>query len=130
MTSTLPSSSTTAPHLLQEPFKNQPSLQTETRTPLKSTESSDIIAAFNYYKDPGDGSLPAPAYIGKPETYEKPTESIELPVHDIRGEEEKYTLDSHGFEIVKHESKEKDFVDEEKIKDQYYEEVEDILKKA
>lgn len=49
---------------------------------------------------------------------------------DISGEESKYTLDSHGFQIYRHESKEKEFVDDEKIKAEYYPEVEHLLKDA
>jgi hypothetical protein len=49
-------------------------------------------------------------------------------VRDITGDEDKYTLDSHGFQFTKHESKEKDFLDEEKIKAEYYPEVKQLLK--
>ena len=53
-----------------------------------------------------------------------------MPVRDLRGEEERYSLEKNGFEIVRHESGEKEFVDEERIKGGYYAEVEEILKKA
>ena len=42
----------------------------------------------------------------------------------------RYTLDSHGFQIYPHTSKEKDFVDDEKIKAEYYPETEQLLKDA
>jgi hypothetical protein len=51
-------------------------------------------------------------------------------IHDIAGDENKYTIDSHGFQYVKHESKEKDFLDDEKIKENYYPEIEQLLKDA
>ena len=51
-------------------------------------------------------------------------------VKDISGEEHKYTLDSHGFQIYKHESNEKTFLDDEKIKAEYYPETEQLLKDA
>lgn len=51
-------------------------------------------------------------------------------IHDISGEVEKYTLDTHGFQFVKHESKEKDFFDVEKIKAEYYPETEELVKKV
>jgi hypothetical protein len=54
--------------------------------------------------------------------------SLPVVVHDVAGDEEKYTLDSHGFQYVKHESVEKDFQDEEQIKAQYYPEIEQLLK--
>ena len=53
-----------------------------------------------------------------------------MTVHDIAGDEDKYTLDSHGFQIYKHDSTEKDFVDDEKIKAEYYSETEQLLKDA
>ncbi len=53
-----------------------------------------------------------------------------MTVHDIAGEEDKYGLDSHGFQIYRHVSNEKDFVDEDKIKAEYYPEVEQLLKDA
>lgn len=51
-------------------------------------------------------------------------------IHDISGEVEKYNLDTHGFQFVKHESKEKDFLDVEKIKAEYYAETEELVKKV
>jgi len=51
-------------------------------------------------------------------------------VTDISGNEDKYTLDSHGFQLVRHESAEKDFVDDEQIKARYYPETEQLLKDA
>ena len=41
-----------------------------------------------------------------------------------------FTLDKCGFEMVKHESKEKDFLDEDHVKETYYPEVIDIVKKV
>ena len=53
---------------------------------------------------------------------------IDVEVTDIASSEAKYTLDSHGFQIVKHESKEVKFVDEDQIKNTYYPETEQLLK--
>ena len=50
-------------------------------------------------------------------------------VRDARGRESEFSLDQNGFQFAKHVSQEKDFVDDEKIKAQYYKEVEEILKK-
>ena len=66
----------------------------------------------------------------KPETYDRPTEPQNVVVKDITGEESQYTLDSHGFQIYRHQSKEKDFVDDEKIKAEYYPEIDQLLKDA
>ncbi|OQV02595.1 hypothetical protein CLAIMM_07762 [Cladophialophora immunda] len=102
---------------------------------LKSTsvpqpEKHHVHTQLNYYKDPGDGSPPAPTYVGKPETYERPVEPVDVTIHDIRGEEKNYTLDKNGFEIYRHTSIEKDFLDDEQIKANYYPETEQLLKDA
>jgi hypothetical protein len=66
----------------------------------------------------------------KSDNVERPFVAQDVIVRDIAGEEDKYTLDSHGFQIYRHTSKEKDFVDNEKIKAEYYPEVEQLLKDA
>jgi len=90
----------------------------------------DVPTSLNYYKEAEDGSPPKPSYVGRPETYERPTAPLDVTVHDIAGEVEKYTLDGNGFEIFTRESKEKDFVDDDKIRAEYYPEVEQLLKDA
>lgn len=54
--------------------------------------------------------------------------ATEVEVTDISGSEAKYTLDSHGFQIVKHKSNEVEFLDEDQIKNNYYPETEQLLK--
>lgn len=121
---------TIAPHLLSSNHAPIPFLPSSPE-PVSSLHSPHhLLADFNYYEDPGDGSAPSAAIVGKPETYKKPTATKKMPVHDMRGEEERYTLDKNGFEIVRHESGEKEFRDEERITKEYYAEVEEILKKA
>ncbi|KAK0742563.1 hypothetical protein B0T21DRAFT_361682 [Apiosordaria backusii] len=113
--------------LAAEAFGPVTSHSSEPRKPLKH----NVQTKFNYYKDPGDGSVPQPFVIGRPETYVgRPTVELDAVVTDITGDESKYTLDSHGFQIYNHESKEKDFADDEKIKSEYYPEVEQLLKDA
>lgn len=89
-----------------------------------------LHASFNYYLAAADGSPPKPTYVDKPETFYRPADTRVLPVRDIRGDEESYTLDTNGFQVVKHVSAERDFLDEEQIKRVYYPEVESILKEA
>ncbi len=125
MASTITAPSATAPHLLTNDYNVQ-----VPQTPAKAPEARDVLTDFNYYKDPGDGSLPAPTYVGKPETYERPVETRRMPVRDIRGEEERYALDTTGFQIYRHVSREGAFEDEEEIKRVYYPEIEGILKDA
>ncbi len=94
----------------------------------KQTEKRDVHTKLNYYLD--DGNPPAPTYVGRPETYVRPNDPLEVTVHDIRGEEANITLDKNGFQIYQHVSKEKDFLDDDKIKAEYYPETEQLLKDA
>ena len=125
MASTITAPSATAPHLLSNDYEIQ-----VPQTPVKAREARDVLADFNYYKDPGDGSGPAPSIVGKPETYERPAETRKMLVKDIRGEEERYALDTTGFQIYRHVSRESAFEDDEEIKRIYYPEIEGILKDA
>lgn len=52
-------------------------------------------------------------------------------IRDARGREEEYglSLDTSGFQFVKHVSQEKEFDDDKRIEDVYYKEVEELLKK-
>lgn len=96
----------------------------------KKPAKHDVVTELYYYKDPGDGSEPAPSYVGKPETYVRPHVTQQVTVRDITGDEDLYTLDSHGFQLYPHESVEKDFQDDDKIKAYYYPETEQLLKDA
>ena len=118
MATPLAPSAPTAPHLLH------------TRSPDSIPTTHHLVADFNYYQDPGDGSGPAPSYVGRPETYERPAETRSMPVHDIRGEEDRYTLDGNGFQIFRHASQEVAFEDGVEIERVYYPEIEGILKSA
>lgn len=63
-----------------------------------------------------------------PQISSRPSVPVPVEVTDISGSENKYTLDSHGFQLVHHESQEKVFVDDDQIKSNYYAEVEQLLK--
>lgn len=96
----------------------------------RSNQLHHVATSLNYYKDPGDGSPPLPSYVGKPETYERPAQPLDVTVIDIRGDQKSYSLDKQGFQIYNHESKEKDFLDDEQIRANYYPETEQLLKDA
>ncbi|KAJ5473526.1 hypothetical protein N7475_003092 [Penicillium sp. IBT 31633x] len=89
-----------------------------------------VQTTLNFVKENEDGSPPEPSYVGRPETYDRPVVAIPATIHDISGHELDYTLDSHGFQIYYHESQEKDFLDDEKLKREYYAETEQLLKDA
>ncbi|KAI9652809.1 MAG: hypothetical protein M1821_007807 [Bathelium mastoideum] len=115
---------------VQQPFGDTIGRVAEPLIQENKLKKHDVATQLFYYKDPGDGTPPAPSYVGKPETYDRPHVSQDVIVHDIAGDEDRYTLDSHGFQIYNHESQEKDFRDDDKIKAEYYPETEQLLKDA
>jgi hypothetical protein len=96
----------------------------------KTTGSQDVEAILNYHKSNEDGSPPHPTYVDRPETYERPVAPHTVTVRDVRGRESEFSLDKNGFEFYRNTAKEKDFLDDEKIKRGYYAEVEQLLKDA
>jgi len=97
---------------------------------LKTEKRHDVPTTLYYYDDPGDGTPPAPTYIGRTDNKERPFVAQDVTVTDISGREKDYNLNNHGFQIYNHSSKERDFVDDEKIKAEYYPEIEQLLKDA
>ncbi|CAK7233152.1 hypothetical protein SEUCBS140593_008507 [Sporothrix eucalyptigena] len=62
----------------------------------------DVETTLNYYDDPGDGSEPTPVVIGQGTvTNERKMAQVAVTVHDITGEEDSFTLDIHGFRLVR-----------------------------
>jgi hypothetical protein len=93
------------------------------------TKKHNVATTLNYWADPGDGSPPTPIFIGKGRiTNERPHNAHDVTVTDVTGDEEKYTLDTHGFQYVRHQSREQDFTDEERIQTAYYDECVKLLK--
>ncbi|KAK8867518.1 methyltransferase-like protein [Apiospora arundinis] len=91
----------------------------------------NVSAILNYWDDPGDGSSPTPIYIGKGRiTNERPHLPHRFTVSDVSGRENDYTLDGQGFQYLHHSSEEKDFVDEQRIRDVYYPECAALLKQT
>jgi hypothetical protein len=124
------------PHIMASTQIQQPGGHATSFEPIaaqfqeKATTKHNVKTSLKYYKESSDGSPPPPTYVGKPETYERPSHPLDVTINDIRGEVDRYTLDSNGFQIYNHTSSEKDFLDDEKIKAQYYPETEQLLKDA
>jgi len=90
-----------------------------------------VATKFNYWDDPGDGSRPTPIVIGKGRiTNERPHKAYNFVVTDVSGDEDKYSLDSHGFQYCRQESQEKEFIDEQRVRDVYYEECRQLVKEV
>ncbi|KAK7179858.1 hypothetical protein DPSP01_004591 [Paraphaeosphaeria sporulosa] len=99
-------------------------------TASSASRPQDVDTVLHYFRPNADGSPPHPTYVDKPETYHREPESHNVTVRDVRGKEDQFSLDKNGFQFYKHVSKEKDFLDDEKIKAEYYPETEQLLKDA
>jgi hypothetical protein len=106
------------------------SFEPVTASASTNTTKHHVKTSLNYYKAAEDGSAPKPTFVGKPETYERPYQPLDVTVTDIRGDVDRYTLDKNGFQIHNHTSAEKVLLDDDEIKAQYYPETEQLLKDA
>jgi hypothetical protein len=94
-----------------------------------ATQKHHVTTQLNYWDDPGDGSAPTPIFIGKGRiTNERPHLAHDVVVSDVTGDEQKYTLDSHGFQYHGQSSVEKEFLDDKAIEANYYPECAQLLK--
>jgi hypothetical protein len=114
---------------IQQSSSHSNTFEPRPTVPIDTTKHH-VQTQLNYYKEAEDGSPPAPTYIDRPETYERPAQPLDVTVCDIKGEVNKYTLDGSGFQIYSHASAEKDFLDDNKIRANYYPETEQLLKDA
>ncbi|KAI0648328.1 hypothetical protein C8Q79DRAFT_905919 [Trametes meyenii] len=94
----------------------------------------DVPTTLNYYA-PAEPTNEAPYRFVEDPTDGKPrtnlgTDSHPAVIHDARGREAEFSLDVHGFQFVKWPSVESAFADDERIKEKYYPEAEEILKKV
>jgi len=92
----------------------------------------DANVIVNYFRPPEDGSVPFNYVEDPPEGQPKRNFGdfdVQIRVHDIRGKESEYNLDKDAFLLVSGvpQSAEKDFVDDDSIKKNYYPEVEKLI---
>ncbi|POS71206.1 hypothetical protein DHEL01_v210401 [Diaporthe helianthi] len=104
---------------------DQDKLQTQLGS---SSKPHDVKTVLDYHKDNEDGSPPHPTYVDRPETFFRPFESHSVTVRDVDGHQDDYSLDGNGFQFHQHTANEKDFLDDEQIKQGYYKETEQLLK--
>lgn len=123
--------SATPAHLLSQ------STQQKVETTPQVNDSSyiprgDTVVTLNYFQPPEDGSVPF-NYVEAPPEGEPQRNygdvDIKVPIKDIRGHEDEYTLDKDAFKVVSNvpESAEKEFVDDKSIEKNYYPEVEKLI---
>ncbi|KZT64907.1 hypothetical protein DAEQUDRAFT_769251 [Daedalea quercina L-15889] len=93
----------------------------------------EVPTTLNYYAPLDNDREPPYTYVGDPPTGKLKTNISNDPhpavVYDARGHESEFDIDKTGFQWVKYPSVEKEFVDEARIQDVYYKEVEELLKK-
>jgi len=100
-----------------------------------TTPRNFVRGTLNYFTPPKDGSAPwsnihANAETGlKERNYEE--KAYEVDIENVRGNEDQYTLDATGFEFHRVPTKltADDFSNDEKVKQEYYEEQSEIIRK-
>ncbi|KAL1891690.1 hypothetical protein Sste5346_007439 [Sporothrix stenoceras] len=96
--------------------------------PSSHSTKRHVQTTLNYYKPNADGSPPHTTYYDRPETYYREVEPHAAIIHDVSGDEAKYTLDGNGFQFVDRPVTETEFRDDAQIRASYYPETEKLLK--
>ncbi|KAK5742798.1 hypothetical protein LTR17_003046 [Elasticomyces elasticus] len=89
-----------------------------------------VSTTMNYYLDASNGGGDT---VMRPGTVYKQLRRHDghvVQVHDIHGHESQFNLDTHGFQLVQHRSVEDEFEDEEKVKQEVYAEIIELLKQV
>jgi len=95
---------------------------------------SIVTAKLNYFVPPKDGSKPYQAVVEGPNKEQRlernyTLEQREVELENVRGRETEYTLDKNGFQFYKHASEHTSFTDDDKIREEYYPESVELIKK-
>lgn len=82
-----------------------------------------------YYLEPKDGGI-IQTYPGT--AFEKRRKHVphDATIRDMRSVKEEFNVNDAGFELVEHRTSVNDFADEDEVKEKYYPEVQEIIKKA
>lgn len=89
-----------------------------------------VSASLNFYAAPENGEKPQYyMYTHSPQRNFGDDPHL-VSITDIRGKEDRFTLDASGFQIVKYPTKFTAFDDDERIKTEYYKEIEELLKEV
>ncbi|KAF8518958.1 hypothetical protein BU17DRAFT_66125 [Hysterangium stoloniferum] len=91
--------------------------------------TTTVSTTLQYSLLPSDGSKPYyDVSGGKPRTNFE-SDSREMEVENVRGQEHAFSTDNSGFQFIKHTSAHFKFTDNEEIKREYYPESIELLKK-
>lgn len=99
------------------------------RQNANGSRSQDVIARFNYYLPPVDGSNVASTDDLELILGTKDQDARLLRVIDVRGKESNFTLDTNGFRYVQLRTALKDTISDQHIKNVYYPELDAMLKR-
>ena len=98
-----------------------------------SSESSAVTATLYYFDPPKDGSRPYQYINSDPKTGEREKnwsqEPHDFEIHNLRGQESSVTLENAGFQFLKNQNQVKELNDDDKIKEEYYPDIIQLLKK-
>jgi hypothetical protein len=90
-----------------------------------------VVAELNYLAPTGNR---ARTYTSDPPPNEPQTTAVSasfnVPIVDARPTAGEFTLDQHGFELVEHRSRVRNFYDDDEVKSVYYPEAETLLKQV
>ena len=100
---------------------------TMTSTTEAQSDSKVVNTTLNYYLDPSKGGHTS-YQIGVSDYYRRKFDPHPAQIHNIRGREDQFSLDTNVFQHVKNSSAEKDFDYDAQVKAVVYPEVEQLIK--
>ncbi|KAF2166886.1 hypothetical protein M409DRAFT_66430 [Zasmidium cellare ATCC 36951] len=95
---------------------------------IEDSTADAVKTIVNYYQPPADGGPPDYYVVRTAAARKRPMDSRRVKIFDLRGREHEFNLDTNGFQLVRHSSREKTFDDEERVKAVYYPEIERLMK--
>jgi hypothetical protein len=108
-------------------------ITTTTTTSLLASASpdagGDVQTTINYHPAGLDGELNT-VIPGTAGSYRRKFDVAPVTIKDIRGQETLFSIEKQGFQILKHTSEEKEFLDKDQIKGVVFPEVVELLKKT
>lgn len=97
------------------------------------SQTDTITTELFYFQPPQDGSKPYASVTPNPATGKRDTNwtntSHTVQIENVRGKEDSVGLDTTGFFFGKHAAKHTSFTNDEDVKQEYYPESIDLVKK-
>lgn len=96
---------------------------------IQDSTADSIKAHVNYHLAPADGGPPPYMEPMTAGSRRRAWDRRRVRVYDLRGHEDEFHLDKNGFQLVRNVSQEKTFDDDDRIKNVYLPETEELVKK-